>query len=103
VFWLFLGVETNAQKPAISLLPSKAETIHPEAIIDTTLTSDSLIRAIPAAMDSATMDPLGKQITVGPAKYNPGFREHGNDKFHPLLGMRNNLWRIFIHVIMLNI
>ena len=102
-FWLFFAVESPAQKSAISLIPSKLETIHPEAMIDTTLTNDSLIRVIPVAMDSATAEHPGRKIPTGKAENTSGSRERRKGEIHPLLGMRNSLLRIFIHVTMLNI
>jgi hypothetical protein len=38
--------ETAAQKPAIDLLPSTHEIIHPEAVVDTSCTYDSQARRI---------------------------------------------------------
>lgn len=39
--------EVFGQKPAIELLPSSHEHNHPEAVIDTSYTGDSLIQIIP--------------------------------------------------------
>ena len=102
-FWLLFVVEIPAQKPAISLIPSKVETIHPEAMIDTTLTSDSLIQVIPVALDSAAADSPGKQIPSGPARSTTGSRERRKGEMHSLFGMKNSLLRFFIHVTVLNI
>ncbi|MCK5137169.1 MAG: hypothetical protein KAR19_15395 [Bacteroidales bacterium] len=41
--------EASGQKPAIDLLPSSHEHIHPEAVIDTSYIRDSLIQITPGA------------------------------------------------------
>ena len=46
ILWI-TSSETAAQKPAIDLLPSTHEQVHPEAWIDTSVTKDSLILISP--------------------------------------------------------
>ena len=61
---LILGVtalKTSAQKPTIELLPSASASVHPEALIDTCITPDSLF-----LLDSITPLPLKeKSVTSG--------------------------------------
>ena len=44
---LLIITSLAAQKPTIDLLPSSHQYMHPEAMIDTSLTSDSLVQFIP--------------------------------------------------------
>jgi hypothetical protein len=64
---LILGVtalKTSAQKPSIDLLPSASASVHPEALIDTCITPDSLF-----LMDSITLTPAKKQIKISGSTY----------------------------------
>ena len=44
---LMISTEMISQKPAIDLLPSSHQRIHPEAIADTSFTSDSQVKIVP--------------------------------------------------------
>jgi hypothetical protein len=64
---LILGVttlKTSAQKPAIDLLPSASASVHPEALIDTCITPDSLF-----LMDSIILTPFKKQSEISGSTY----------------------------------
>jgi len=54
-------LKTAAQKPTIDLLPSASESVHPEAMIDTCVTPDSLF-----LLDSITVkhSPALKKRTI---------------------------------------
>jgi hypothetical protein len=61
---LILGLtslNSAAQKPSIGLLPTASVSFHPEAIIDTSITPDSLHRFV-------SPDPLSDTITGGTTK-----------------------------------
>ncbi len=45
--------EISGQKPTIDLLPSANQHLHPEAIVDTTFSSDSLVKAKPGEQPSS--------------------------------------------------
>ncbi len=64
---LILGItalETSAQKPTIELLPSTSASVHPEALIDTCITPDSLF-----LIDSITPLPVKEQSVLSGSTY----------------------------------
>ncbi|MEN8228670.1 MAG: hypothetical protein ABFS38_10995 [Bacteroidota bacterium] len=50
---LMLFTEVTGQKPTIDLLPSKHKRIHPEAIVDTSFSNDSVVKFIPDDQSSS--------------------------------------------------
>ena len=49
---LMVFPETSAQKPTIDLLPFKHNRVHPEAIIDTSFSKDSVVKFVPCDQPS---------------------------------------------------
>jgi hypothetical protein len=93
-------VEANAQKPAIMLLPAKMEVKHPEALIDTSQTSDTLIRTLDLRKDTSTVGstPTIQPFIDGKREEQDPFEQDGSGK-SPLLGMRAGLIKFFLHVL----
>lgn len=59
---IFINV-LYGQKPSIKLLPSSHHNMHPEAMIDTSLANDTLLKYIPS--------PLPKYFDIDPGKAGP--------------------------------
>jgi len=82
---------TAAQKPAIILLPSAQEYIHPEVLIDTSFTNDSLIIAIQSdPKKESILESKHREKETG---LDISFRKPGN---YPLLFKKLNPIKFYI-------
>jgi hypothetical protein len=102
----------NGQKPTISLLPSSHHYMHPEAMIDTSITSDSLAQFFPCPLpqfnedDILKADPVKKvRRQIGPSFDSIFNKEearrisggNGSNSF-PLYMKYLNPIKLFIHI-----
>ena len=102
----------NGQKPTISLLPSSHHYMHPEAMIDTSLSNDSLLKYIPSPLpqyfdiDTLKADPKKKvRRQIGPS-FDSIFNKEENQrvssgirsKSFPLHIKFLNPINLFIHI-----
>ena len=100
---LFTAPELMAQKPAIDLLPSDHGIMHPEAMIDTSYTKDTLVFfGVPAAASDSTigMVPPKSRDRKGSQKLEKG---HWEGILESLIIHRLYPLRMFILITALNI
>lgn len=105
IVWIF-ALDCTAQKPAIDLLPSSRGQVHPEELIDTIHTYDSLQDLPSGGLDSIYSIREDAKISFSnseePEKEVP-MRIRLRQGTHPLLFIKLNPIHFFLHITALKI
>jgi len=116
ILWI-TSSETAAQKPALDLLPSTNGHIHPEAMIDTSSTNDSLVLIVPSHPGASTPAILSEEDNIRKNERRKGtgldslFKRRNSRKvqesmkpgINPLIFRNINPIRFLFHMTALNI
>ncbi len=97
-FFLITLSDAAGQKTAIDLLPSTSGQVHPEAVIDTCYTNDSLVRIMPGDLNTSRPKEEIKEDSVRRIKEVEKNRSKNKAGKHPLIFKITNPLRFFIQV-----
>ncbi len=115
---LIIFVESSGQKPTIELLPTSHQRIHPEAVIDTSHSKDSLNKIVPRENSTVALsgEPENKSVikresrrkwfqrdSVFQKKVLKSKQESNWSERFYLMFIDMNPFKLFIHITALNI